>query len=115
MRTYAPSGLTAPLPESRDEGEHGGRVFGGIALAVVVGVPATVLEVSAWQGRRETDRAAVAVGALLIGWTAVELPFIRELSFLQAFFVGVGISLVVIGGRSGPQPQPRSLRSTSTR
>ena len=74
--------------------------FGGIALAIIVGLPATGLAVAAWHGRRRTDRAALVVGILLIGWIVVEFAFIREFSFLQVVFVGVGISLVAIGRRS---------------
>ncbi len=75
-------------------------VLGGIALAVIVGIPATVLAVAAWHGRADTDRAAIGVGVLLIGWIAVELAVIREFSFLQVLFVGVGASLVIVGIRS---------------
>jgi hypothetical protein len=80
-------------------------VLGGIALVVVVGLPATVLALRAWQRRSGADRVAVAVGVLLIGWIAVEFAFIREFSFLQVLFVGVGISFVAIGVRAGLQPR----------
>lgn len=86
-------------------------VLGGIALAIIVGLPATALAVSAWHGRRRTDRAAVVVGVLLIGWIVVELAFIRELSFLQPLYVGVGISLVLIGTRSSRKAGSASLSS----
>lgn len=76
-------------------------VFGGFALALIVGLPATMLAIAAWHGRPRTDRAAVVVGVLLIGWIVVELAFIREISFLQPLYVGVGISLIVIGTRAG--------------
>ena len=45
-------------------------------------------------------RAAVAAGLLLIAWIVVEIMFIRDISFLQPFFAGVGVAFIVIGRRS---------------
>jgi len=81
-------------------------VFGAIALTIVVGVPNTVLAVCAWRGDDRTGLVALTAGALLVGWIAVEIAFIRELSFLQPAYVAVGASLVVIGRK-----KPSGLRS----
>ena len=75
--------------------------FGGTALALVVGIPTTVLARYAWRGDRNTDRAAVVAGSLLIGWIAVELAVIRELSWLQFLYVGVGATFIAAGA-AGP-------------
>ncbi len=76
-------------------------VFGGVALAIVVGIPTTVLARYAWRGDRNTGRTAVVAGSLLIAWIAVELAFIRELSWLQFFYVGVGATFIAVGA-AGP-------------
>jgi hypothetical protein len=71
-------------------------VLGGIALALVVGVPATVLSERAWRGQ-EVGRAAVVAGSMLIAWIAIEVAFIREFSWLQVFYTGVGVSFIALG------------------
>ena len=57
-------------------------VFGGIALALVVGVPFTLVANAAWRGSSRTDQLSLASGAMLIGWIVVEYLFIRELELL---------------------------------
>ncbi len=74
-------------------------VLGAVALAIVVGVPATVVARLAWCGEPRTGAAATVAGALLVAWIAVELAFIRELSWLQLFYVLAGGTLVVAGRR----------------
>jgi hypothetical protein len=78
-------------------------VFGALALAVIVGVPATALARQAARGNRRTGATAVFAGVMLIVWIAVELAFIRQFSWLQPFYVGVGVTFVVIGRRVGAQ------------
>jgi hypothetical protein len=75
-------------------------VLGGPALALVVGVPTSVVAIMMRRRDRRADSAAVVAGALLIGWILVEVAFIRELSFLQPFYAGVGIVFIAIGRRS---------------
>jgi hypothetical protein len=74
--------------------------LGGVALLMAVAVPNAVLAVLAWRGDRRTDAAAVATGALLVGWILVELAFLRELSFLHPLYVAVGLLLVLLGRRA---------------
>ena len=80
-------------------------VLAGLALTLIVGVPSTVVAV--WLGRRDprTAAALTVAGALLVGWIVVELAFIREFAFLQVFYVGVGITYVVLG-RAGRTASP---------
>jgi hypothetical protein len=87
-------------------------VLGGIALALVVGVPATVVAGLAKRGDRRADVACVVAGALLIAWILVELAFIRQLSFLQFFYAGAGAAFVVIGRRAGTTRYRRSDASS---
>lgn len=72
-------------------------MLGGIALALVVAVPATVLTVLAWRGDPRTDLAAVLDGILLIGWILVEVAFLGAVAFLHVLYLLVGVSLVVWG------------------
>jgi hypothetical protein len=66
-------------------------VFGGIALACVVGVPSTVLAVRAFRRDTSFAVASMVVGMLLVGWIGVELAFIRELSFFQPVYAAIGV------------------------
>ena len=79
-------------------------VLGGIALALIVGLPK--------RGDRRTDVASVVAGVLLIAWILVELAFIRELSFLQFFYTGAGLVFVAIGRRAGATTYRRSDASS---
>ncbi len=76
-------------------------VLGGCALALWVGAPSTVVAIAAWRRDHRADRACRVAGLLLVGWIIVELAFIREVSFLQPVFVGVGAVFVAIGRRTG--------------
>ena len=82
------------------------------SLALVVGLPASVVTGFAKRGDRRTDVASVVAGALLVGWILVELAFIRELSFLQFFYAGAGVAFVAIGRRGGATRYPRSGASS---
>ena len=87
--------VTARLPV-------GSPVLGGVALTVVVALPSSALAWLAWRGDRRTSVGAVVTGALILGWIAVELAFIRELSFFHPTFVVIGLVLIWIGIRSLP-------------
>jgi hypothetical protein len=82
--------LTARLP-------FGSPVLGGIALALIVGVPSTWLAWLAWRADPRTDAAALIVGILIIGWIVVELAFIRDFSYFHPVYLVVGGVLVWIG------------------
>jgi hypothetical protein len=75
----------------------GSPVLGGIALALIVAVPSTMLAWFAWHGDPRTDAAALIVGILVIGWILVELAFLREFSFFHPVYLVVGGVLVWIG------------------
>ena len=77
-------------------------VFGAVALALIVGVPSTVVAALAKRGDPRADTALVGAGVLLIGWIAVELAFIREFQFLQVVYVIVGLVYVALGRRASP-------------
>ena len=77
----------------------GSAAFGGVALALLVAVPNTILAVFAVRGDHRAGSTAIGVGVLLVGWIVVELAFIRELSFFHPLYVTVGLVLVWLGAR----------------
>ncbi len=75
-------------------------VAGGVALAVIVGLPLTRVAVLAWRGDERADVAAVTTGVVLIGWIVVQLAFLRTLSFFHFFYVAIGALFVWLGRRA---------------
>ena len=67
------------------------------ALLVVVAAPMAIVAVLAQRRHPAYRTAAVVAGCLLIAWIAVEIAFIRELSWLQAVFAVVGIVVLLLG------------------
>jgi hypothetical protein len=74
--------------------------LGGAALTAAVAVPFSVLAVRAWRADDRTDATAVAIGAVLIGWIAVERAVVGQPSFLNPLGLAVGAAFVVAGGRA---------------
>ncbi|KAA9160222.1 hypothetical protein FPZ12_017895 [Amycolatopsis acidicola] len=84
--------VTARLP-------WGSTVFAGVALALVVGVPMTVVACFGSRGNAYTSVAAVVAGSMLIGWIAVEIGFVRTYSWLQPVFAFAGLLIAHAGLR----------------
>src|SRR6266568_3622701 len=72
-------------------------VFGGIALALVVGLPASFVAALSWRGHARTPDAGALAGLLLVGWIAVELAIAREFSALQVVYAAAGAGLIAAG------------------
>ena len=81
-------------------------VLGGIALLVVVAIPATAVAWLAARGDRRAGDTSVAAGVLLAGWIIVELAFIRQVSFFHPLFFVVGGLLIWLGLREQPGGSP---------
>lgn len=77
----------------------GSPVLGGLALLVLIAVPYTVLMRQAWRGDGSTGATSIVVGATTIAWIAVQLAFLRELSFFQPLYAAIGVGFVVAGVR----------------
>ena len=73
--------------------------FGAAALTGAVAVPHTCLAWRAWQGDDRTNSTSMAAGALLFGWILVELSILREWSFLDPLYAGIGLTFFAIGYR----------------
>lgn len=78
----------------------GSPVVAGIALALLVALPNAVLAAVAARGGRHAGPMGMAVGAGLVLWIAVELAFLRELSFLHPVYAAVGGTMVWTGARA---------------
>ena len=88
----APSSLAARLP-------FHSPVFGGVALACVVAIPATLVTVLAWRRHPRTGDALALTGLLLVGWILVEVVVVREFSPLQPVCLLAGAGLILLGDR----------------
>jgi hypothetical protein len=86
-------------------------VVGGLALAAVVAVPNAAVAVAALRRDPRYGRASIASGALLVGWIAVELAFIRELSFFHPLYAGIGLVQMWLGARQVSHRAAVSARS----
>jgi hypothetical protein len=77
-------------------------VLAGIALAVVVACPLTVLAWSAWTGSHATGTVALVAGVMVIGWIVVQIAILRTFSPFQPAYLIVGAILIAMSGRVGP-------------
>ena len=84
-------------------------VLAGIALAVVVAVPLSVLAAAAWTGHPRTEELCLAAGTALIAWIVVQILFLRSVSVLQAVYLGVGSYFVVASHRVRLGPAGRGV------
>jgi hypothetical protein len=69
--------------------------FAGVALAVLVAVPAAVAALGALLGR-ESRVAHLTAGAVLMGWIVVEVLYIGLISWLQPAMFAVGAAIVAL-------------------
>jgi hypothetical protein len=72
-------------------------VFGGIALALVVGLPASFVAALSWRRHPRTPDATALAGLMLVAWIAVELAIAREFSVLQVIYAVAGAGLIAVG------------------
>ncbi len=82
-------------------------ILAGVALAVMVGLPMTVVALTAQDSPRTTQTAMVASCAL-IGWILLQLLLLRELSWLQPACVILAVVVAALG--AGPQPTRSASR-----
>src|SRR3954452_7990387 len=92
-------GALSLQPEAAARLPWGSPVVGGIALLMCVAVPNAMLAALSLRDDNRVATAAVGVGLLLVVWILVELAFLRELSFFHPLYVGIGVLLVLLGGR----------------
>ena len=73
--------------------------------AAIVGVPNTALAWFAWRGDPRVTPAALVAGTLLVAWIVAEVAIIQQFSWLQPFYIAVGVSLIALDGRLRAQAQ----------
>ena len=76
-------------------------VLAGLALAVAVAVPLSVLAWAEWRGTRWADSWALLAGVVLIGWILLQIVVLRTFSFFQPTYLLVGAYFVLASGRLG--------------
>jgi len=72
-------------------------VAAGVALALIVAAPTSVLALLASRRDLRTGPAALTVGMLLVAWIVVQVLFLRAFSFFQPVFFAVGVWLALEG------------------
>ncbi len=84
---------------TNDRLPFGSVLLAGIALAVIVAVPLTVLAWSAWTGGARTDDLALLAGVLIIGWIVVQIVVLWAFSLFQPAYLCIGAYFVVASHR----------------
>ena len=84
-------------------------VLAGVALAIIVAVPLTLLAWSASTAGPKTDELALLVGLLLIGWIVGQVAVIRAFSLFQPAYLAVGASFVTASRRVTLKERRRGL------
>ncbi|MGW5455943.1 hypothetical protein [Nocardia sp. NPDC003979] len=85
-------------------------ILAGVALAVIVALPMTVVALTAPDSPRTTQTTMVAACAL-IGWILLQLLILRELNWLQPVCVTLAVVIVVLGAPLQPN-RSAALRGT---
>jgi pimeloyl-ACP methyl ester carboxylesterase len=80
-------------------------VVAGLALAVVIAIPLSVLAVAAWTGHPNTGTLSTAVGATLIAWILLQMAVLHAFSWLHPLYLFIGTVFVVIGVGPGHRQQ----------
>ena len=84
-------------------------VLAGLALAVIVAIPLTVLAWSAWTGAARTDDVALIAGLLIIAWIVVQVVVLRAFSLFQPAYLGIGAYFVAASHRVRLGPRRRGI------
>lgn len=84
-------------------------VMGGMALAVAVGVPFSVLAWQASRGDRRIAQSALGSASLLMLWLVVEIAFIRELSFFHPLYALIAVGFFRFGLAQARDDQAATL------
>jgi hypothetical protein len=90
-----------------------GWVLPGIALFAVVALPMLGAAALATLGSHRAADAAVAAGALLVGWIVVQLAIVGPRMALQAVMLAMGVAVAAVGWwwRDEFRRSGRSVRS----
>ncbi|APE34874.1 hypothetical protein BOX37_13985 [Nocardia mangyaensis] len=106
------TGAVALSPATVDSLPWQSPILAGVALAMVVGVPMTVVALAAAQDDPRTARTAMIAACALVGWILLQLVLLRELSWLQPVCVVFAVAVAALGT---PPPLYRKPSDRETR
>ncbi|MEU4650345.1 hypothetical protein [Nocardia fluminea] len=72
-------------------------MLAGVLLALVVGLPMTVVALSAIHADRSLSQTTMVAACALIGWILLQLLVLRELSWLQPLCVVLAVTVAALG------------------
>lgn len=114
MATWAFAGAiglitgAVPLsPPTADRIPFHSPILAGVALALVVGLPMTVVALTA-QDDSHNEKTTMVAACALIGWVLLHLVLLRELSWLQPVCVVFAVTVAALG--TPPLHQYKALR-----
>ncbi|MFC4128438.1 hypothetical protein [Nocardia rhizosphaerae] len=81
-------------------------ILAGFLLAVVVGLPMTVVALTAADDDPATARTTLTAAVALIGWILVQLVVLREFSWLQPVCVILAVIVAALGAPPLPSRTP---------
>ncbi|MFI7530163.1 hypothetical protein [Nocardia salmonicida] len=82
-------------------------ILAGVMLALVVGLPMTVVAVTAAHADRNLSQTAMVAACALIGWILLQLLVLRELSWLQPVCVILAVAVATLGAPPLTHRTPR--------
>lgn len=88
---------TLPLNESVQDLPFQSPVLGGVALAAIVAVPATLALVLTLRRHRLAADAHPLAGGALMAWIVLQVGFIGLVSPLQPFMFTLGAAIMFLG------------------
>lgn len=95
-------------PAAQDRLPWQSPILAGMSLALVVGLPMTVVALTANDHDPRTPQTTMAAACALIGWILLQLLVLRELSWVQP----VGVILAVAVAALGAPPLPHRTNLT---
>ncbi|MFJ2666361.1 hypothetical protein ACIO14_18615 [Nocardia fluminea] len=82
-------------------------ILAGVMLALVVGLPMTVVALTATQDDARISQTAMAAACALIGWILVQLLVLQQLSWLQPVCVILAVAIAALGAPPLPHHTAR--------
>ncbi|MGW0325598.1 hypothetical protein [Nocardia sp. NPDC003183] len=84
-------------PTAEDRLPWQSPILAGVLLALVVGLPMTVVTLDAAREDKRTAQTAMIAACALIGWILLQLLILREFSWLQPLCVVLAITIATLG------------------
>ncbi|MFD8099052.1 hypothetical protein ACFV24_05905 [Nocardia fluminea] len=82
-------------------------ILAGVMLALVVGLPMTVVALTATHEDRDLSQTAMVAACALIGWILLQLLVLQEFSWLQPVCVILAVAVATLGAPPLTRHTPR--------